>query len=110
MVATTLQDGYAQVSPRGSTMVYDDEHLALWERGRGSTTENLRDGSKVLVFVCKPQLRTDGVLPKGGIARFYGMATIHEERPVYEEVCVAVSSCIAHKARISASRSDICLS
>jgi hypothetical protein len=25
--------------PRGSTMVYDDEHLALWERGRGSTTD-----------------------------------------------------------------------
>jgi hypothetical protein len=74
------------VSPRGSTMVYDDEHLALWERGRGSTTENLRDGSKVTVFFRKPQLRTDGVLPKGGIARFYGTATIHETGPVYEEV------------------------
>jgi hypothetical protein len=67
-------------------MVYDDEHLALWERGRGSTTENLRDGSKVTVFFRKPQLRTDGVLPKGGIARFYGTAAIHEAGPVYEEV------------------------
>jgi hypothetical protein len=70
LVATALPNGYAQVSPRGSTMVYDDEHLALWERGRGSTTETLRDGSKVTVFFRKPQLRTDGVLPKGGIARF----------------------------------------
>ena len=34
MVATALPDGYAQVSPRGSTMVYDDEHLALRERGQ----------------------------------------------------------------------------
>ena len=34
----------------------------------------------------KPQLRTDSVLPKGGIARFYGTATIHEAGPVYEEV------------------------
>ena len=54
MVATALLDGYAQVSPRGSTMVYDDEHLALRERGHGSTTENLRDGSKVTVFFRKP--------------------------------------------------------
>jgi hypothetical protein len=43
-------------------------HCTLWERGRGSTTENLRDGSKVTVFFRKPQLRADGVLPKGGIA------------------------------------------
>jgi uncharacterized protein len=86
LVATALPDGYAQVSPRGSTMVYDDEHLALWERGRGSTTENLRDGSKVTVFFRKPQLRADGVLPKGGIARFYGTAAIHNAGPVYEEV------------------------
>jgi hypothetical protein len=54
MVATALPDGYAQVSPRGSTTVYDDEHLALRERGHGSTTENLRDGSKVTVFFRKP--------------------------------------------------------
>jgi hypothetical protein len=35
LVATVLPSGFAQVSPRGSTMVYDDEHLALWERGKG---------------------------------------------------------------------------
>jgi hypothetical protein len=70
LVATALPNGYAQVSPRGSTMVYDDEHLALWERGRGSTTDNLRDGSKVTVFFRKPQLRADGILPRGGIVRF----------------------------------------
>jgi uncharacterized protein len=86
LLATALPNGYAQVSPRGSTMVYDDEHLALWERGRGSTTENLCDGSKVTVFFRKPQLRADGVLPKGGIARFYGRARIYKSGPIYEEV------------------------
>jgi hypothetical protein len=30
-----LANGFAQVTPRGSTMVYDDSHLALWERGKG---------------------------------------------------------------------------
>ena len=38
------------------------------------------------MFFRKPQLRADGVLPKGGIARFYGTAAIHKTGPVYEEV------------------------
>src|SRR5580693_3696405 len=86
LVATALPNGYAQVSPRGSTMVFDDDHLALWERGRGSTTENLTDGSKVTVYFRKPQLRADGVLPKGGIARFYGTAKLAKSGPEYEKV------------------------
>ena len=76
LVGTVLPSGFAQVSPRGSTMVYDDEHLALWERGKGSTSDNLRDGTKVTVFLRKPPLRESGLLPKGGIARFYGIARI----------------------------------
>jgi len=86
LVATVLPDGFAQVTPRGSTMVFDDEHLALWERGKGTTNENLKDGTKVTVFFRKPQLRESGVLPKGGIARFYGTATLHKSGPVYEEI------------------------
>jgi uncharacterized protein len=86
LVATVLPNGFAQVTPRGSTMVYDDDHLALWERGRGSTTANLQDGSKVTVFFRKPALREAGILPKGGVARFYGRTAIHRAGPVYEDV------------------------
>ena len=86
LVATVLPTGFAQVTPRGSTMVYDDDHLALWERGKGSTTANLQDGSKVTVFLRKPELRESGLLPKGGIARFYGVAAIHRSGPAYEGV------------------------
>lgn len=86
LIATVLPNGFAQVTPRGSTMVFDDDHLATWERGKGSTTGNLADGSKVTVFFRKPQLRADGVLPKGGIARLYGTAQIVKSGPVYEEV------------------------
>ena len=50
LVGTVLPNGFAQVSPRGSTMVYDDEHLALWERGKGSTNATLKSGTKVTVF------------------------------------------------------------
>ncbi len=67
-------------------MVFDDEHIALWERGRGSTTENLSDGSRVTIFFRKSSLRGEGVLPLAGIARFYGTASIHKSGPVYAEV------------------------
>ena len=86
LVGVSLPSGFAQISPRGSTMVYDDEHLALWERGKGSTNEQLRDGTKVTVFLRKPALREAGVLPKGGIARFYGTAKVHKSGATYDKV------------------------
>jgi uncharacterized protein len=86
LVGTVQPNGYAQITPRGSTMVFDDDHIALWERGKGSTTASLHDGSKVTVYFRKPQLRTDGMLPKGGIARFYGTAKVVKSGAAYEEV------------------------
>ena len=86
LIGSVLPDGFAQITPRGSTMVFDDEHIALWERGRGSTNANLKDGTRVTVFFRKPALRESGVLPKGGIARFYGTARIEKAGPAYEEV------------------------
>jgi hypothetical protein len=86
LVGLALPDGYAQITPRGSTMVYDDQHLALWERGKGSTNAQLRDGAKVIVFFRKPALRESGLLPKGGIARFYGTAKVHKSGAVYDRV------------------------
>jgi hypothetical protein len=86
LVGSVLPNGFAQISPRGSTMVFDDRHIALWERGKGSTNENLADGTPLTVYFRKPQLREEGVLPKGGIARFYGHARIYRSGPIYEEV------------------------
>ena len=86
LVGSVLPNGFAQVTPRGGTMVYDDQHIALWERGKGSTSANLQDGTKLTVYFRKPQLREEGVLPKGGIARFYGTAKVHKSGAVYEEV------------------------
>jgi hypothetical protein len=80
LVGSVLPNGFAQISPRGSTMVFDDTHIALWERGKGSTNENLADGTQLTVYFRKPQL------PKGGIARFYGRARTYRSGPIYEEV------------------------
>lgn len=86
LVGSVLANGFAQVTPRGSTMVFDDTHIGLWERGKGSTTANIADGSKLTVFFRNSQLREQGVLPKGGIARLYGHARVYKSGPIYEEV------------------------
>lgn len=86
LVGTVLPNGYAQITPRGSTAVFDDEHFSLWERGRGSTNASLADGSKVTIFFRKPPLRDAGILPRGGVARFYGVATLYKSGPIYEEI------------------------
>lgn len=64
--------GFLYMWKYGRQQVFDDEHISLWERGRGSTAENLTDGTEVTIFFRKPQLRAEGLLPKGGIPRFYG--------------------------------------
>ena len=86
LIGTVLPNGFAQITPRGSTMVFDDEHFATWERGRGSTTGHLTDGTSVTIFFRKPELRQAGVLPRGGIARFYGTAEAHRSGPIYEQI------------------------
>jgi len=38
------------------------------------------------VFLRKTQLREAGILPKGGIVRFYGSARLHRSGEVYDKV------------------------
>ena len=54
LVATVQPDGFAQVTPRGSVLVFDDNTIAFWERGKGSTTSQLKDGSKVTIYFRDP--------------------------------------------------------
>jgi len=86
LLGSVLPNGFAQITPRGGTMVFDDEHIGLWERGRGSSAEAMRDGSKLTIYFRKPSLREEGLLPLGGIARLYGTAKIYKSGAVYEQV------------------------
>ena len=86
LLGSVLPSGFAQITPRGGTMVYDDEHIGLWERGRGSSAAAMADGSKLMIYFRKPSLREEGILPLGGIARFFGTAKIYKSGPVYDEV------------------------
>src|SRR3546814_10491922 len=46
----------------------------------------LIDGSKVTIYFHNPELMPAGVLPAGGIARFYGEAAIHKDDPVAQRI------------------------
>lgn len=83
-IATTLPDGFAQITLRGSVVILDDETFGMWERGRGSTTENLSDGTKVTLFYRNTTLKEE--LPVAGVARFYGTAVVHESGEMYDRV------------------------
>lgn len=84
LIGTVLDNGFAQITPRGSTQVYDDDHISIWERGRGTTTALMGDGTKVTVFYFN--LGARDVLPIGGIVRLYGTASVHKSGPVHERV------------------------
>src|SRR5271154_5983265 len=45
LLGSVLPNGFAQVTPRGGTMVFNDEHIGLWERGTGSTADAMKDGT-----------------------------------------------------------------
>ena len=84
VVGTVQPDGWVQISPKGSTLVYDEETIAYWDRGKGKTHDAVQDGTQVSVFYRNSEIRE--ILPKGGIARFYGTARIYDDGPVREEV------------------------
>ena len=84
LVGSVLPNGYAQVTPRGSVYVFDDDHIMLWERGTGSTTAHIKDGTKLTVYYQNFGKRD--VLPIGGICRLYGTAKVYKSGPVYDKV------------------------
>lgn len=90
LTGVVLEDGFAQISPRGSMQVFDDGTLAYWARGGGKSAEAISDGTKITVYYRNPELGGrgggNGMLPAGGIARFYGTAEIHKDGDAYEQV------------------------
>ena len=69
--ATSSKGGFTDLSFRGSTYVWDDEHLAFWDRSRGLSTGNMEENPQVCMMYFDPAERVGW--------RFYGRATIFKE-------------------------------
>ena len=84
LLGTMGKDG-PNISPKGSMMVFDDEHLAYWERSKRTALENLQHDKRVIVVYSNMKAQRDGVL-ESGILRFHGAAELHESGPVHDAI------------------------
>jgi uncharacterized protein len=75
-VATVTEDGQPNVSPKGTTTVWDDERLMFADVASPGTVANLRANPQVEINVVDPILR------KG--FRFTGTATVHTDGEMFE--------------------------
>jgi predicted pyridoxine 5'-phosphate oxidase superfamily flavin-nucleotide-binding protein len=76
--ATTSEDGYPDISFRGSTYVFDDEHIAFWDRSLGTSSTNLARNPNVCMLYYDKEGRLGW--------RFYGKATVYKEGDMREKI------------------------
>lgn len=84
LVATNGPDG-PNISPKGSMVVYDDNHLAYWERSKRQALVNLGHDKRVCVMYANFKAQRDGVL-ESGFLRFWGTAEMHENGPIHDAI------------------------
>lgn len=75
-VATVCADGTPNLSPKGTTAVWDDDHLVFANLRSPGTIANLRLNPSLEINVVDPFVR------KG--YRFKGVATLLDSGPLYE--------------------------
>ena len=84
LLATAGANG-PNISPKGSMLVFDDEHLAYWERSKRTALENLGQDRRVCVIYANFKAQRDGILDSGFL-RFYGTAELYESGPVHQAI------------------------
>jgi hypothetical protein len=84
LVATDGPDG-PNISVKGSMVVYDDDHLAYWERSKKQALANLGHDKRVCVMYANFKAQRDGVL-ESGFLRFFGSVELHESGPLHDAI------------------------
>jgi hypothetical protein len=75
-IATVCPDGTPNLSPKGTTTVWDDDHLVFAHISSPNTVENLKQNAAIEINVVDPFVR------KG--FRFKGRARVLEDGPQYQ--------------------------
>ena len=66
-------------------LMFDDQHLAYWERTKRGALVNLGHSKKVAVMYANFKAQRDGVLDSGFL-RFLGSVVLHEQGPVRDKL------------------------
>lgn len=82
ILATASTSGQPNTSYRGSMMVFDDEALAYWDRGKRQSVQDIEENPKVCVMFRHPGKRI--------VWRFFGDAAVHRDGSVRVQVLARV--------------------
>jgi len=77
-VATVCPDGTPNLSPKGTTAIWDDDHIVFADIRSPATVSNLRRNPSTEINVVDPMLR------KG--YRFKGVASVLTEEVLFEQI------------------------
>ena len=78
MLVATCHEGQPDIAFKGSLMVWDQDHLAFWERGLLETHAGLQSNPRVAIVYRHAE--------RGQPLRFYGTVTIIESGELREQV------------------------
>jgi uncharacterized protein len=78
-VATVCPDGTPNLSPKGTTAVWDDEHLVFLDLFSPGTVANIEAGHRVVEVNVVDPIRRKGY-------RFKGPAEVHREGSLFEDI------------------------
>ena len=78
-VASVCADGTPNLSPKGTTAVWDDQHLVFLDIHSPRTVDNIERGNPVVEINVVDPIRRKGY-------RFKGPATVLRKGPLYEDV------------------------
>jgi predicted pyridoxine 5'-phosphate oxidase superfamily flavin-nucleotide-binding protein len=78
-VASVCPDGTPNLSPKGTTAVWDDQHLVFLDLHSPGTVANIEAGKAVVEVNVVDPIRRKGY-------RFKGRAEVHRDGPVFEDV------------------------
>ena len=78
-VATVCPDGTPNLSPKGTTAVWDDHHLVFLDLFSPGTVANIEAGNPAVEINVVDPIRRMGY-------RFKGPAAVHRDGPVFEDV------------------------
>jgi uncharacterized protein len=78
-VASVCPDGTPNLSPKGTTTVWDDDHLVFLDLYSPGTVANIEAGNPVVEVNVVDPIRRKGY-------RFKGPAEVHRDGPVFQDV------------------------
>ncbi len=85
LLGTASKDGYPQISPKGSIVVFDDETLCFWERSKRSALKRIEENPHVSVYY-RNAARAAEIPYRAGCMRFYGDVRLVESGPQRDKI------------------------